>query len=159
VSFDPRPRLTWTERLAPGIALIVIVLCFAAGLAAQEKDANDYTLDQITAAVCAVETGATWVDTGNVRGRWSVGGAGEISHWQITDDVLSDLGLSSAQKRKVGRDPIYAESVFRLWYARLLSRTGSHSQALAAFHRGLGGRHRRDAREYAERVLTYAGTL
>lgn len=115
--------------------------------------------DAIVAAVAMVESGSTWVDTGDVRGGWKRGEYGEISHWQFTDAVLADLGLTAIQKRKVASDPVYAESVFRLWYSRLLLRTGSHAMALAAYHRGLGGRHRKDARDYAERALNIAQRL
>lgn len=115
--------------------------------------------DRIVAAVAMVETGATWRDTGDIKGKWTHGDAGEISHWQITGAVLEDLGLSAAQKRKIASDTVYAESVFRLWYSGLLRKTGSHAEALAAYHRGLGGRTRRDARDYAARVLALASVL
>ncbi len=113
-------------------------------------------MDRIVAAVAMVESGARWVDTGDIRGPWQRGPYGEVSHWQITTAVLTDLGLSDRQRRKVASDPVYAESVFRLWYARLLLRTGSHAEALAAYNRGLGGIHRGDARDYAQRCLNLA---
>lgn len=136
--------------LLAAIALTFLVCRF--GLAVEVPD-------RIVAAVAMIETGAHWKDTGNIKGAWAYGNAGEISHWQITSAVLDDLGLSSSARRKVATNPVYAESVFRLWYSRLLARTGSHEEALAAYHRGLGGRHRRDAREYARRVLNLSETL
>ncbi len=147
---------TW-QRCRPHLAaLCAFLLAFLFcrfGLASENP-----SMDKVVAAVAMVESGATWKDTGTVTGSWSLGGAGEISHWQITAAVLSDLQLTG-KTRKIASDPVYAESVFRLWYSRLLHATGSHREALAAYHRGLGGRHRRDARDYAQRVLNLASVL
>ncbi len=159
--FEPRRQ---SHRIIHAIASLLIGTLLALAMAitdakGAEGTANELTMDQITGAVAAIETGARWIDTGDVRGQWRIGSSGEVSYWQLTDAALSDLGLSAIQKRKVGRSVVYAESVFRLWYTNLLHKTGSHREALAAFHRGLGGRHREDARTYAARVLNLAGTL
>ncbi len=60
---------------------------------------------------------------------------------------------------RAARDPLYAEAAFDRWYARLLRITGSHSGALAAYNGGLGGRHRKAAKDYAERALNLATRL
>lgn len=136
--------------------IILILLSLATPSPAQEVPNGNIPMDRIVAAVAMVESGAVWRDTGDIRGGWSTGRDNEKSHWQLTPAVLSDLGLSARQIRQVAASPVYAESVFRLWYSRLLLRTGSHYEALCAFHRGLGGRHRRDAQDYATRVLNIA---
>ncbi len=46
MSFDPRPRLSLTERLAPPIAFIVIILGLTAGLCASE---GRWVLAEVTA--------------------------------------------------------------------------------------------------------------
>lgn len=154
----PNPHISRAQRRAfllrhagPLSLICAVVVTFVMCVAATASEVPD----RIVAAVAMVETGATWRDTGDIKGAWKHGDAGEISHWQITGAVLSDLGLSH-KAAKIASSPVYAESVFRLWYSRLLLRTGSHAAALAAYHRGLGGRHRKDARAYAERVLNIA---
>ncbi len=155
--FDPRSTahqsILFAISTALGLALLAV--CVASDAHSSEKDPNAYTLDQITAAVCAVETGTIYVSRGVVSGGWGMGAAGETGPWQVTPMVLQDLGLDSGQDRCVD----WHERAFRKWYARLLAKTRSHDKALAAYHRGLGGMSRLDAKDYAQRVLNYAGTL
>ena len=66
--------------------------------------------------------------------------------------VLSDMGRGYSQLSSVAE----YEAAFREWYAGLLLKTGSHDQALAAYHRGLRGRFRKDAKAYAQRCLNLA---
>ncbi len=125
-----------------------LLLCLTAGAC----HASEITINHIVKAVCAVETGTNYRWFGHVDGRWSVGRAGEEGPWQVTPMVLLDMGLSP--KRRRGVDSY--EVAFRGWYAHLLRKTGSHEEALAAYHRGLGGRHREDAKAYAQRCMNLA---
>lgn len=114
--------------------------------------AQEITIDQIVKAVAQVETGVRWIDTGRIVGRWSVGDAGEVSPWQLSPGLLQDLGKLDARWR-IHRDPVLAESLFRLSFTHLLGRTGSYVRALAAYHRGLHGAGGQEAQDYARRVL------
>ncbi|HEX3133261.1 MAG TPA: hypothetical protein VHX44_06715, partial [Planctomycetota bacterium] len=71
--------------------------------------------------------------------------------------VLSDLGLS-AHADRINRDPVYAESITRLWLTHLHSITGDWLQVCAAWRAGLQDRHRAWAREYAQRAFNYGTT-
>lgn len=117
--------------------------------------ASEVPLDAIVRAVCQVETGCSWRGVGSVSGVWHRGDAGEVSCWQISPAVLDDLGRLD-QAGRINRDPVYAESIFRLWYIRLYEHFGNHRDALAAYHRGIRGYARADAREYAARALNLA---
>ncbi len=153
--FSPKSRkhtaihalIAWT--LGTALALLMAVN----DCDGSEKEPHAYSLDQITAAVCAVESGRIYHGPGKVSGGWSVGDHGETGHWQISPMVLRDL------RAPTPRTVVECESLFRRWYSYLLVETGSHHQALAAYHRGLRGRNRADAKAYAQRVLNYASTL
>ncbi len=112
--------------------------------------------NQIIAAIAEIETGTTWRGTGDVRGVWSRGNIGEVSPWQLSPAVLRDLRAYDRRSR-VHSDTVFAESLVRQWLSRLHDATGSWSQAVAAYHAGIAGRHRRYARDYAARVFSVAG--
>lgn len=156
-------RPTWRDRIGVmlatlwhkcwgGLVLIVVTTFLTIGLCAQEVP------DRIVAAIAEVETGTKWHSVGDVRGTWARGDIGEVSPWQISPAVLRDLKAYDRRSR-VHADPILAESLVRLWLSRLYVATGSWSQAVAAYHAGLGGRHRGYARDYADRVLSLAAVL
>lgn len=135
------------------LQLLAALLCLTVGgcmrLAAQDVP------DRIVAAIAAVETGTTWRGVGDVRGTWARGGIGEVGPWQMAPSVLRDLKAYDRRSR-IHADPILAESLVRLWLSHLYGSTGDWSQAIAAYHAGLGGRHRGYARDYADRVLALA---
>lgn len=117
--------------------------------------AQEITLSHITAAVCQIESGCVYNGPGHVLGKWETGGAGEIGYWQVSPMVLRDLKISAAKAKSASG----GERIFRLWYDRLYMATGNHAEALAAYHRGLGGRARSDAKDYAQRCLALAERL
>jgi hypothetical protein len=114
--------------------------------------------DRVIAAIAQVETGTEWRDMGDVRGKWSHGGIGEVSPWQLSPAVLRDLKAYD-RRHRVHADVVLAESLTRAWLLRLYGVTGCWSQTCAAFHAGLAGRHRPHARAYAERVMALASVL
>jgi hypothetical protein len=132
------------------IRLAALILCWS------QCHAQEITIDHITAAVCQVESGTIWKSAGVVSGSFGAGASGEIGPWQCMPYVIRDLGRSESRARS---SVAYSESVFRLWYGRLYARTGSHHEALAAYHRGYSGRNRKDAKAYAERALNLAHRL
>jgi hypothetical protein len=133
--------------------LAVLALCIGLTHAAQ---AQDPTLDQITAAVCQAETGTVWNGPGSVSGRYYSGASGESGPWQAMSYTVT--ALSRDPRRNAASVP-YAEATFRAWYSALLQKHGSHAEALAAYHRGSSGRHRKEAKDYAQRVLNLAAVL
>jgi hypothetical protein len=134
-----------------------LILCLGLPHAAQ---AQDPTLDQITAAVAQVESGVTYRGFAQVSGLWRNGDAGEVGPWQMLPVVLREAGHAAALCKRPHQEALVLyEVAFRDWYGRLLVRTGSHRDALAAYHRGFQGRFRMDAKEYAERVLCLASVL
>jgi len=118
--------------------------------------AQQLTLDHITAAVCQVESGVTWTGPGAVSGRYVRGSSGELGPWQAMPYTVEALDRSVYRN---GTSVSYAEATFRLWYSRLLQKHGSHEEALAAYNGGSAGRHRKAARDYAERCLNLATAL
>jgi len=130
----------------------LLLLFLAAGLCAQDVP------PWVLRGIAAVETGTDWRDTGDVRGTWARGSIGEVSPWQLSPDVLRDLGAYDRRAR-VHSCPVLAESLTRAWLVHLYARTGTWPQAIAAYHAGLRGRHRAYAREYADRVLNLAATF
>lgn len=114
------------------------------------------TIDHITAAVAAIETGTTWQSAGRVSGRYARGAAGEISPWQLMPHVLRDIRRSPYRAE---RDVLYAETAFREWYGHLYARLGSHREALAAYNGGFRGRSRKAPQDYAERAYALAQRL
>ncbi len=118
------------------------------------------TIDHITAAVAQVESGVTYRGFAQVSGVWRKGDAGEVGPWQMLPVVLRESGHSAALRRRPADEAVvFYEVAFRDWYGRLLVRTGSHHAALAAYHRGPQGRHRVEAKAYAERVVSLAERL
>ena len=98
-----------------------------------------------------------WNDTGDIDGTWTRGTTGAVGPWHISLAVLSDLKLS-AHADRIHRDPVYAESVTRLWLLHLHSVTGDWLQVCAAWRAGLQDRHRAWARDYAQRAFDYGTT-
>ncbi len=141
------------SRIWGGLVLIVCVLLTTLGCVAMAQGVE--VPDRVIAAIAQVETGTEWRGIGDVRGSWNRGDIGEVSPWQISPAVLRDLNAYDRRFR-VHADPVLAESLVRLWLGRLYERTGCWSQACAAYHAGLAGRHRGYARDYAARVLAIA---
>jgi len=118
--------------------------------------AQEITLDHIVAAVCQVESGTIWHGSGVVAGRYSIGGDGESGPWQAMSYTVTDIGRNP---RRNAESVHYAETTFRIWYTNLLRKHGSHAEALAAYHRGSAGRHKKAAKDYAERCMNLATAL
>ncbi len=133
------------DRILPGLVLLVATSFLAIGLCAVECP------DWAIRGICAVESGCDWRSTGDVRGKWIRGDAGEVSCFQLTPAVLRDLHAYSRRFR-VHADPVLAESLTRAWLLHLYGVTGSWMEATAAYHSGLGNRRQRYAISYAERV-------
>jgi len=138
--------------------LLITLLALAAHVPQAPASEITLSIDHITAAVCAVETGTTWVSPGRVLGSYNRGTDGEAGPWQITGGVLSGLQITRSTGSIHG-DVRACERAFRDWYAHLLAVTGSHAEALAAYHRGLKGRNKKSAKEYAQRCLNLAESL
>ena len=138
------------------VSVIRTLLTLTLILEVSHASAQEITLDHITAAVCQVESGVIWEGPGIVSGRFILGGSGELGPWQAMPYTVSALGRSEGRNRSSVH---YAETTFRIWYSRLLQKHGSHAEALAAYHRGSAGRHRKDAKAYAERCMNLAERL
>jgi hypothetical protein len=109
--------------------------------------------DPILRALVAVESGCDWRGIGNIKGQWSRGADGEVSPFQLGRDALSDMGVTN--HARVHRDPVYAESLARLWLSRCFDRTGNWPDALSRYN--AGSRYRtRAARDYSARILNLA---
>lgn len=143
------PHQTIAISFLLGIALMAVTAVVCRG------EERALTLDHIVASVASVETGVRYVGFGEVRGKWSVGSAGEVSPWQLSGDVLRDLGVAR-KSGKINRDVAYAESLARGWLTTLYGRYGEWGAALQAYHRGHGGRGSVSARDYASRVIALA---
>jgi hypothetical protein len=129
------------------IALTLIVCRF--GLAVEVPD-------RIVAAIAAVETGTEWRSIGDVRGKWSRGADGEVSPFQLSPAVLTDMGVTN--HARVHRDTVYAESLARLWLVRCYVKAGNWPDAVARYN--AGNRYRsRTARDYSARVIALASVL
>lgn len=120
--------------------------------------ASEPTIEDYISAIAAVETGTTRTEMGVVHGSWSVGKAGEVSPWQLSRDVLQDLGVVH-QAGRINRDLVFSESLVRGWLVRLMLRYGDWKTVLGVYHRGHGGRRSDSARDYADRVNNIATSL
>lgn len=149
-------RGTWRYRVAlflaniwskiwGGVALLVATSSLALGLCAVEIP------DAIIRALVHVESGARWVDTGDIVGGWKRGNAGEISHFQLSGAAIHDMGAAKKTSR-IASDPVLAESLARLWLSRCYERAGNWPDALSRYN--AGSRYReRAARDYAARII------
>ena len=117
--------------------------------------AQEITIEDALSAIVSVETGCVRVDIGHIRGRWSYGSGGEVSCFQIHPSVLAHLRLSEKSAR-IHSDPVYAESVARLWFIHLLQKHGNYHDSFAAWNGGDRGSHRRSAQDYAARAVAIA---
>jgi hypothetical protein len=89
--------------------------------------------------IAQVETNSDWRDIGSITYRdQRLGAIGEVGPWQLSPDVLHDLGVASKAAR-IHRDVIYAESLTRAWLLRCYARTGSWIEAVAIYHVGSAG--------------------
>lgn len=145
MSFHPNP---------PERHLRTIAICWLIGIAlavllakAEGADVPDWCLR----GIAQVETGTEWRGMGDVRGTWSRGDLGEVGPWQLSPAVLRDLHAYDRRFR-VHADPVFAESLTRAWLLHLYGATGTWPEAIAAYHAGLGARHRPYAIDYANRV-------
>ncbi len=137
-------------RLALLAAIIMAFLFCRFGLAVEVPD-------RIVAALCQIESGCEWRGIGDIKGRWSVGADGEVSPFQLTQGAIADMG-AAAHSARIHRDPVYAESLARLWLSRCYAKAGNWPAALAIYN---GGRNYRSlaARDYSKRVLALASVL
>jgi hypothetical protein len=130
-----------------------IIALLSAGVCYAEEEIS---IDHIVAAVCQIESGTVWKGPGVVSGRFNTGGSGEIGPWQAMPYTIRDMGRSVRRNHGSVR---YAETTFRIWYARLLHKHGSHPEALAAYHKGSAGIYKASAKNYAERAMNLAKRL
>jgi hypothetical protein len=163
----PRPRFShaarairariW-QRCRPHLAaLSAFFLCFLIcffGLAGKAKAAE--VPDRILAALVQVESGCEWRGIGDIKGKWARGDDGEVSPFQLAPAALTDMGVTN--HARVHRDPVYAESLARLWLSRCYVKHGNWADALSAYNGGTRYRSRR-ARDYSERILNLASVL
>lgn len=133
------------DRIWPGIVLIIATSGFALGLCAQDVPR------WVLVGIAQVETGTEYRDMGDVRGTWQRGAIGECGPWQLAPSVLRDLH-AYGRRHRVHADVVFAESLTRAWLLRLYGVTGNWSQAVAAYHSGLGRRTESFAINYADRV-------
>jgi hypothetical protein len=159
---DPAPQVDarpWWVRagerflIATGLGFWLLVMALGFASVAHGQDVPAWVIR----GIAAVETGVHWSDTGDIRGTWSSNDTGDVGPWHISLAVLRDLKLSDHADR-LQRDPVYAESITRLWLLRLYAATGDWFQVCAAWRAGLKGRHRAMARDYAERARNYGTT-
>ena len=136
------------SRYVGGLVLLIVVTFFALGLSAQEVPA------WVIRGIAAQETAVHWHDIGQIDGKWTKGTTGAVGPWHISLDVLADLKMQSKANR-IHHDPVFAESVTRLWLQHLFSVTGCWNQTCAAWRAGLGARHKPFAKAYAARVFNY----
>jgi len=141
--------------MAAWLAMKLLSLLLLTGLIAHAQS-QEITIDQIVAAVCQVETGTVWHGPGIVSGRYSFGANGESGPWQAMAYTVTATGRDPVRN---ARSVLYAEATFRAWYSNLLHKHGSHAEALAAYHRGSAGRHRKEAKDYAARCINLALSL
>lgn len=134
-----------------GFWLLLVLIAFGSLARAEEVPA------WVLRGIAAVETGVHWRDTGDLDGTWSRSSTNDVSPWGISPAVLADLNLT-AKAERIHRDPVFAESVARVWLLRLYRITGDWSQVCAAWRAGPGNRHRPWARDYAERARNYGTT-
>lgn len=125
-------------------------------LGSSHAQSQEITLDHIKQAICQVETGTVWIAPGKIKGRWQQGEAGEIGPWQMLPAVLMERGFDPDLVRSSAR---LAEQAFIAHFRYLTARTPSIHEAVAAYHRGLGGRSRLAAKAYAGRVVNLAHRL
>lgn len=142
--------LMWlVQRIWLHLAFVWCIGWFTLGLCA--SDVPEWVLR----GIASQETGVHWTDTGDLNARtWPRGSTGAVGPWHLSLDVLADLKLS-AHADRLHRDPVYAESITRLWLLHLYSVTGCWHQTCAAWRAGLRARHRAWARAYAERAFNY----
>jgi len=96
---------------------------------------------EISKAIAQIETGESW--------NGKKGKAGEVGRWQILPVVLRERGCSSAGD--------YYD--FQRVYSYFRSRTETWQDACAAYHRGLGGIHKKAAKDYAQRVANLVESM
>jgi len=136
-----------------GFWLLLVLIAFGGTARGQ-----DQVPDWVLRGIAAVETGVHWRDTGDLDGAtWPKSTTGAVGPWHISLSVLSDLKLS-AHAERIHRDPVFAESITRMWLLRLYAVTGDWSEVCAAWRAGLRNRHRAWARDYAQRAHDYGTT-
>lgn len=133
------------------IVLIAATTGLTIGLCAQEVP------DAIMRGLVAVESGATWKSAGEIDGKWKRGAIGEVSNFQLSPAVLTDLRLSASQRARVATSPIYAESIARLWLSRCYAKHGNWRDALSRYNAGSRWRSAK-ARAYSDRILSQKET-
>lgn len=128
-----------------------VLLCIA--LASPAKAAE--IPEGILAGIAQVETGSIYRNGELVHYRDKRDGAdGEVGPWQLSPDVLKDMGVSHLRSR-IRREVVLAESMTRAWLIRCYRKTGNWADAVAVYHVGPGGSARR-GRDYAQRVMAIA---
>ncbi|MBA3699473.1 MAG: hypothetical protein H0W78_11545 [Planctomycetes bacterium] len=131
---------------------LIAALAAATVINASEVGPHVPIPDWVIAGIAAVETGSTYRSGELVLYRNRRDGAdGEVGPWQISPSVLQDLGVSHLLER-IRSEPVLAESMTRAWLLRCYRRAGDWNVAVAIYHTGPAGDHRR-GRDYAERVF------
>ena len=108
--------------------------------------------DAILGAIAAKETGSVW-RSGKLVHRGLADNGEDVSPWQLSRAVLHDL---RADRSRAADDYRYAQSLARIWLARLYRVAGSWPRALAAYHCGLRKADTARGRAYAGDVLNLA---
>lgn len=146
-----KPHLAFLLAISSVAAVLLLALVTCAPAKGAEVPA------WVLRGIASQENGVHWNDTGDIDGKWSRGSTGAVGPWHISLGVLADLGLS-AHADRLHADPVYAESITRLWLLRLYAATGDWREVCAAWRAGLRNRHRAWARDYAERAFNYGTT-
>lgn len=148
----PRPRLSDYPGIYPaGLVLVVLLTatCLVCCGKAQAADPSDVPRS-LLAAMLHEESSSHYRQDGSIRYvNQKRGRDGERGPFQILPSTARQYGFSPSLCEA---DPAYAEMCARHILARYFVITNSWSQAAAAWHRGLGGRHSEAARAYARRV-------
>ncbi len=146
----PRPPLRWSDAFwVRPCAFIIVILSFCAGLcAADPADVPRHIL----AGIAFVESSSHYRADGSLRYvNQSRGTSGERGPFQILPATARQFGFSPSLCEV---DPPYAEKCARHILAHYYGICGSWSECAAAWRKGLGGRHRKTATDYAARVIS-----
>lgn len=137
---------------------LAFLLSLALTSTASDSNAQDLQGPPLWAihGIAYVETRSYWDEEGRfhyVDKR--VGDAGELGPLQVTRAAWDMVrGDQLDFHRGMGRTATAIDSAC-LYLCHLRARCSSWDEAVAAYHRGLGGRHRPEAIEYARKVRAY----
>lgn len=150
------PRISHAA-IGMGIVLVTAIALIVGCVVTAPKAKAVEVPDAIIRGLVMVETGAKWKNIGDISGGWSTGAAGEISHFQLTDDALREMKVADKAER-IRRCPVLAESYARAFLVICYEKRGNWRDALATYN--AWSRYRSaGARDYADRVLALASVL